>query len=122
MRRRPGGQVSWSRRIGPPFHLLLDVSSPPPAPVSRLPQRRDRVPSRCGPSVHTARRVKAAQEVVGGGGGALALALTAVLDSGPRTGGKRTLTSAVSQSQQSSQEGMLLSGRIDHDREKPGGP
>src|SRR6266566_2990937 len=42
-------QVSWSRRSGPHVPLLLDVSFPPCFSVSRLPQRRDRVPFRCGP-------------------------------------------------------------------------
>jgi hypothetical protein len=59
----------------PPFLFLPDVSSSRRTPVSRLPQRRDRVPFRCGLRVHRARRVKAAQEVVWRGRGALVLAL-----------------------------------------------
>src|SRR5947209_12484739 len=43
-------QVSWSRRSGPHVPLLLDVSFPPCFSVSRLPQRRDRVPFPCGPA------------------------------------------------------------------------
>ncbi|HLZ63781.1 MAG TPA: hypothetical protein VKR06_43180 [Ktedonosporobacter sp.] len=45
----------------PTFILLPDVSSPLCVPVSRLPQRRDRVPFRCGPRVRRAQRVKAAR-------------------------------------------------------------
>ena len=40
---------------------LPDVRSDLRALVSRLPQRRDRVPSRCGLLVPKAQRVKAAQ-------------------------------------------------------------
>jgi hypothetical protein len=79
----------------PTSFLLTDVSSSPCVPVSRLPQHRDRVPFRCGLSIHTAQRVKAAQVVMRSGGGALALALTAVLDSESRTGGKRILTNTA---------------------------
>jgi len=64
----------------PPFLFLPDVSRSPRSPVSRLPQRRDRVPSRCGLRVHRARRVKAAQVGERAWEGALVLALTAVLD------------------------------------------
>jgi len=45
----------------PRFLFLPDVSGSPRSPVSRLPQRRDRVPFRCGPRAPRARRVKAAQ-------------------------------------------------------------
>jgi hypothetical protein len=67
--------------------LLPDVSDLLCIPVSRLPQRRDRVPSRCGLRAQRTRGVKAAQEVVGSGRGALVLALTSVLDLQSRTGG-----------------------------------
>ena len=56
----------------PTFILLPDVSDPLCVPVSRLPQRRDRVPSRCGLPLHRAWCVKAAQEGMWGGEGALA--------------------------------------------------
>ena len=46
---RHGGPVSWSRRSGPHVALVPTVSRSLDVPVSRLPQRRDRVPFRCGP-------------------------------------------------------------------------
>src|SRR5258708_38392916 len=45
----PRGPVSWSRRSGPHVALLPTLSRSLDVPVSRLPQRRDRVPFRCGP-------------------------------------------------------------------------
>jgi hypothetical protein len=59
-----GGMVAQSAGVAesvPPCLHLPDVSSSPRALVSRLPQRRDRVPSRCGLSIPKARRVKTAQ-------------------------------------------------------------
>jgi hypothetical protein len=44
----PRGPVSWSRRSGPHVALLPTVSRCLDVPVSRLPQRRDRVPSGAG--------------------------------------------------------------------------
>ena len=79
----------------PTSFLLLKVSRPSRASVSRLPQRRDRVPVRCGLSIHTARRVKTAQEAARGGRGALVLVLTAVLDLHSRTKGTSGLPSAA---------------------------
>jgi hypothetical protein len=76
---RQGGPVSWSRRIGPPVPLSAGRERFPYVPVSRLPQRRDRVPFRCGLRADRAQRVKAAQEAARSGRGALVLALTAVL-------------------------------------------
>ena len=87
-------QSAGAAEAVPMSPFLPDVNSPPCALVSRLPQRRDRVPSRCGLGRHTAQRVKAAREVAGSGRGALVLALTAVLDSGRRTGGTSLLTRA----------------------------
>ena len=77
--------------------FLPTVSSPVDAPVSRLPQRRDRVPSRCGLSLPTAQRVKTAQEGVRGGRGALVLVLTAVLDLDSRTGGTSGLPTGATE-------------------------
>jgi hypothetical protein len=50
---RHGGPVSWSRRNGPRVVFLPTVSHLPGVPVSRLPQRRDRVPSGAGYSHKT---------------------------------------------------------------------
>ena len=80
-----------------PTSFLLKVSSPPGAPVSRLPQRRDRVPVRCGLRLPTAQRVKTAQEVAGESGGALVLVLTAVLSLDSRTGGMSSLPTSTSE-------------------------
>src|SRR5260370_32416828 len=61
---RHGGPVSWSRRIGPHVAFLLTVNRSPDVPVSRLPQRRDRVPSRCGPGLthHPVSRLRSAAQ------------------------------------------------------------
>jgi hypothetical protein len=93
-RRERGGVAACSAGVAQsvPTSFLLKVSSPPDAPVSRLPQRRDRVPFRCGLSRPTAQRVKTAQEGTRGGRGALVLVLTAVLDLDSRTGGTRGRT------------------------------
>lgn len=67
-RRAPrGGEAQGSLSAGaaksvPRSLLLLNVSVLLCISVSRLPQRRDRVPSRCGLRAKAARRVKAAQE------------------------------------------------------------
>ena len=61
---RPGGPVSWSRRSGPHVAPLPIVSRSLDVPVSRLPQRRDRVPFRCGPGSthHCLSRLRSAAE------------------------------------------------------------
>jgi hypothetical protein len=59
-----GGMVTLSAgaaKTVPTSSFLPDVNRSPCALVSRLPQRRDRVPSRCGPGRDTAQRVKAAR-------------------------------------------------------------
>jgi hypothetical protein len=69
----------------PTSFLLPDVSLPcyhTCQPSAAAPRPR---PLRCGLQVHRARRVKAAQEGRLKSGGALALALTAVLRLGSRT-------------------------------------
>ena len=69
----------------PTSFLLPNVSLPRcPAcqPSAAAPRPR---PLRCGLTLHRARRVKAAQEAGLESGGALALALTAVLHLGSRT-------------------------------------
>jgi hypothetical protein len=66
LKRRCGGPVSWSRRIGP--HVVHPVyhESSPAVPVSRLPQRCDRVPFQCVPSFthHLASRQRRARPPV----------------------------------------------------------
>ncbi len=56
--------VSWSRRIGPHVDLLPPVSRPACIAVSRLPQRRDRVPFQCGPGSthHSVSRLRSVAE------------------------------------------------------------
>jgi len=86
---RHRGPVSWSRRIGPhvTFQPTVSCRRSPYVPVSRLPQRRDRVPSGAGYSHKTT----LCQGCAGGveqSGGALVLALTCVVDLDSRTGGR----------------------------------